>query len=42
MLKRYLANAYGITPDQYRQRWGAAEGIPDGGPELRREAHLAG
>ena len=28
MLKRYLATRYGLTPDQYRQRWGLAKDYP--------------
>jgi len=28
MLKRYLENAYGITPDQCRQRWGLPREYP--------------
>jgi predicted transcriptional regulator len=27
-LKRYLARRYGLTPDQYRQRWGLAKDYP--------------
>ena len=28
MLKRHLATAYGLTPDEYRQRWGLAADYP--------------
>jgi predicted transcriptional regulator len=28
MLKRYLATRHGLTPDQYRQRWGLAKDYP--------------
>ena len=28
MLKRYLARRYGLTPDQYRQRWGLPGDYP--------------
>jgi predicted transcriptional regulator len=28
MLKRYLASRYGLTPDQYRQRWGLPRDYP--------------
>jgi predicted transcriptional regulator len=28
MLKRHLASAYGMTPDQYRERWGLAADYP--------------
>jgi predicted transcriptional regulator len=28
MLKRHLATAYGLTPDEYRQRWGLAPDYP--------------
>jgi predicted transcriptional regulator len=28
MLKRHLATAYGMTPDEYRQRWGLAPDYP--------------
>ncbi len=27
-LKRYLANRYGLTPEQYRKRWGLAPDYP--------------
>jgi predicted transcriptional regulator len=28
MLKRYLATRYGLTPNEYRQRWGLARDYP--------------
>jgi predicted transcriptional regulator len=28
MLKRHLATSYGLTPDQYRQRWGLPKDYP--------------
>jgi predicted transcriptional regulator len=28
MLKRYLATRHGLTPDEYRQRWGLAKDYP--------------
>jgi predicted transcriptional regulator len=28
MLKRHLSTAYGMTPDEYRQRWGLAPDYP--------------
>ena len=28
MLKRHLATAYGLTPDEYRQRWGLPADYP--------------
>jgi predicted transcriptional regulator len=28
MLKRYLRSRYGLSPDQYRQRWGLAADYP--------------
>jgi len=28
MLKRHLKTAYGLTPDQYRERWGLATDYP--------------
>ena len=28
MLKRHLATSYGMTPDQYRQRWGLPKDYP--------------
>jgi predicted transcriptional regulator len=37
-LKRHLQNSYGMTPDQYRAKWGLPSNYPDGGAELRQIA----
>ena len=34
MLKRHLKTAYNMTPEAYRERWGLARRLSDGGPEL--------
>jgi predicted transcriptional regulator len=28
MLKRHLRNAYGLSPDEYREKWGLASDYP--------------
>ena len=38
MLKRHLRTAYGLTPEQYREKWGLPRGLSHGGAELREEA----
>jgi predicted transcriptional regulator len=43
MLKRHLMNAYGMTPDQYRERWGLSADYPMVAPnyaERRRKLAL--
>ena len=42
MLKRHLKTAYNMTPEAYRERWGLAAGLSDGGAELRPPAQPAG
>jgi MucR family transcriptional regulator, transcriptional regulator of exopolysaccharide biosynthesis len=42
MLKRYLRTRYGLTPNQLSGEMGVTEGIPDGRPELWREAKRTG
>ena len=34
MLKRHFQPAYNMTPEDYRRRWGLANGLPDGGTNL--------
>ncbi|HEY8189698.1 MAG TPA: MucR family transcriptional regulator [Micavibrio sp.] len=42
MLKRYLKTAYGMTPDQYRERWGLAADYPMVAPSYaKRRSSLA-
>lgn len=42
MLKRHLATAYQMTPDQYRQRWGLPSDYPMVAPEYAaRRSELA-
>jgi predicted transcriptional regulator len=36
MLKRHLKTAYGMTPDQYRERWGLAPDYPMVAPNYAR------
>ena len=42
VLKRHLMTAYGMTPEQYRAKWGLPLRLPDGGAELLAEAAGAG
>ena len=35
MLKRHLKNAYGLTPEQYRAKWGLSEDYPMVAPNYR-------
>ena len=37
MLKRHLMSAFGMTPDQYRQRWGLAKDYPMVAPNYARQ-----
>lgn len=42
MLKRHLQSAYGMTPDQYRERWGLPSDYPLVAPNYaERRSHLA-
>jgi len=42
MLKRHLQSAYGMTPDQYRERWGLPADYPLVAPNYaERRSHLA-
>ncbi len=42
MLKRHLRNAFDMSPDQYRQRWGLPSGYPMVAPEYSaRRSELA-
>jgi predicted transcriptional regulator len=42
MLKRYLKTAYGMTPDQYRERWGLGPDYPMVAPSYaKRRSSLA-
>lgn len=42
MLKRHLRTAYGMTPEQYRQRWGLAPDYPMVAPDYaKRRSSLA-
>ena len=34
MLKRHLMTDHGMTPEEYRARWGLKPRLPDGGAEL--------
>ena len=40
-LKRHLMTHYGLTPDQYREKWGLRRELSDGRAELRRGAFAA-
>ncbi len=40
-LKRHLRTQYSMTPEQYREKWGAAAGLSDGGAELCSRALAA-
>ena len=33
-LKRHLRTQYGMTPEQYREKWGLPAGLSDGRPQL--------
>ncbi|MEE8276349.1 MAG: MucR family transcriptional regulator, partial [Alphaproteobacteria bacterium] len=37
MLKRHLKTAYGLTPEQYRERWGLAADYPMVAPNYARQ-----
>ena len=37
MLKRHLASAYAMTPDQYRERWGLAADYPMVAPNYAKQ-----
>lgn len=37
MLKRHLATAYGMTPDEYRQRWGLRPDYPMVAPNYSKK-----
>jgi predicted transcriptional regulator len=37
MLKRHLATAYGMTPDEYRQRWGLPPDYPMVAPNYAQQ-----
>jgi predicted transcriptional regulator len=37
MLKRHLASAYNMTPDQYRERWGLASNYPMVAPNYAQQ-----
>jgi predicted transcriptional regulator len=42
MLKRHLKSAYGMSPEQYRQRWGLAPDYPMVAPDYaKRRSSLA-
>jgi len=42
MLKRHLKSAYGMTPEQYRQRWGLGQDYPMVAPDYaKRRSSLA-
>ncbi len=41
-LKRHLHAEHGLSPDEYRSKWGLAQRLPDGGPGLRRCAIQSG
>lgn len=42
MLKRHLQSAYGMSPDQYRERWGLPSDYPLVAPNYaERRSHLA-
>lgn len=42
MLKRHLQSAYGMTPEQYRERWGLPADYPLVAPNYaERRSHLA-
>lgn len=42
MLKRHLQSAYGMTPEQYRERWGLPSDYPLVAPNYaERRSHLA-
>ena len=42
MLKRHLQTSYGMTPDQYRERWGLAPDYPMVAPDYaQRRSDLA-
>ena len=38
MLKRHLKTAHNLTPEEYREKWGAAGRLPDGRTQLRQSA----
>ena len=38
MLKRHLRTSYGMTPEEYRIKWGLPRRLPDGRPQLCRAA----
>ena len=40
-LKRHLRTQYNMTPEQYRDKWGLAGRLSDGGAELRGGALAA-
>ena len=40
-LKRHLRTQYNMTPEQYRDKWGLAGRLSDGGAELRGGAFAA-
>jgi predicted transcriptional regulator len=42
MLKRHLKTSFNLTPDQYRERWGAAVRLSHGGAELYQASFDAG
>lgn len=37
MLKRYLKTAYGLTPDEYRRKWGLPSGYPMVAPNYAKK-----
>ena len=42
MLKRYLKTTYGMTPDEYRQKWGLPPDYPMVAPNYaKKRSHLA-
>ena len=41
MLKRHLNNAYGMTPDQYRQKWGLPSDYPMVAPSYAAQKRAA-
>jgi predicted transcriptional regulator len=42
MLKRYLKSAYGMTPEQYREKWGLPADYPMVAPNYaEKRSHLA-
>ena len=40
MLKRYLMTAYGMTPDQYREKWGLPKDYPMVAPNYAKRRSL--